>query len=361
MKWMMLYFGLGFEANICKAFAECRDKMCCRNRNVNKLCYGVLGVCEVCTSCAKKKQNATFFVHHDGKPVQIDLPEDCKSIITKVVPSLGGGKKYLPTYPGKFTIGTSTCPFTTGLHGAGITEWWNSLKGYFTDSKPWRSHAELHSGSQMTVKFHKTTTVQIDGEAWDQQPGILTIKRHDFQPILLGPTVYREFESLAVSPSEWQRKQHYGLIGLMHDMPWEEFFDQYGLPQDRLRKFPGVFAKADLKPSNFVRKLHLSLPDNRAADVKQLVHTFNVKDNSLGDPDSSKQKMPKHLAELLLDAFVKHTGGRRRLGDSRSHSVQASTALELAAILLLIVPSLFLFYYLLNPSAPRVKEMHAAL
>lgn len=63
------------------------------------------------------------------------------------------------------------------------------------------------------------------------------------------------------------------------------------------------------------------------------------------------------LVPKSLQTLKERLGVRRRLGDSRSSS-RADSTLFKAFILLLIVPSLFLFYYLLSPG---VKEMLATL
>jgi len=180
---MVNYFSFGIEADIVYKFDALRrkDPDACNGPLVNKWQYGKLGAKSMFNK--NRVLNDDLVVMADGK--KVELKAGTKSLVISNLLSMGGGACYW----GKGKSDSDLPTWTPPELGDGKLELM-SLDGMFHIMQKTIGLSTAHRLSQpreISIELKRKMPVQMDGEAWIQQPGKI-IFRHKCQALVaVGP------------------------------------------------------------------------------------------------------------------------------------------------------------------------------
>eukprot|EP00794_Sanderia_malayensis_P011142 gene11142-12314_t len=188
------YFGIGIDAKICLDFHNRREEHPekCRSRKKNMIWYGVLGGKEL-VNRTYKNLDRNVQLECDGHA--INLPS-LQGIVILNIPSYMGGANFWGTkkdvngfYPPSFDDRMLEVVAVLGASQMGMSKVFGGMQ-----------HCRIAQCHTVKITItDESVPVQVDGEAWIQDPGIIHIVHKNRVPMLIRD---REFEETLRSWNE---------------------------------------------------------------------------------------------------------------------------------------------------------------
>lgn len=206
---MMTYFGFGFPADSTRHVHESRKNGCLSlikpftpdsyNKCCGDICYMLSGLYNLvkwtfCRCCCYKSLDLNHCIGMEINGAKVPISTSDKSITGMSVPSICAGRDWLDVEGGKLALGKSD---NIARIFCGVSGCLRKAEACFNV----KSHDALPQANATVIKIKHKLAIHIDGEAWLQQPGTLTIHAEDWWPILKGHLNHPRDKMLAREPA----------------------------------------------------------------------------------------------------------------------------------------------------------------
>ncbi|XP_019863877.1 PREDICTED: diacylglycerol kinase eta-like [Amphimedon queenslandica] len=227
------YFGIGFDAKIAYEFHTRREENPgqFKNRTKNKILYGYLGGREFFTNTQKNLERK-LKLECDGKEIQ--LPQRLQGLVFLNIPSYMSGTNFWGTEREKEGFSAPSIDDKL-LEVAGVTGFMHVATAKVLGIQNQR----LAQCRTAKVTLHTQVMVQVDGEAWSQDPGVILISHKNRAKMIVKDKAFVQ------SLESWSQRQPVGGGGGGPELPLTSpsvINLQEALTTDEIKKYQEINA-----------------------------------------------------------------------------------------------------------------------